>query len=707
MLSAGRTVRRSARRWSLRAREEVDVQGIIESLRSLPAAQQTDRFPERGHRGAVKGSDTIKCDADAGFYLEWKFKKQHNDSYRVVVQNRNQMYRLIARFRRQGLAGEEVFTVGIKYFAQLTMGARAHAIFDMALEDGVRPNSRMYGHLLTAYGKSGDWKMVHHLLSQMLRNQVTPTTGDFNSIMRAHSRAGNKREVLEILSITNTIFPPDLLSWNVIMSNTTSCREAMLLFSDMRESGIVPETRLICSILDSCVNGGEINSAESILRLAERQWGIVPIGSTYNVMMNVYLALGDHEGVKETFSRLQREGHRPNRFSYGTLIKSSALARDTHTGRAAFIEANEFDYSGSIQINTSLTAVFGYAGDHQNAQRCWEGRPGKGPAAKRTEQQLTNIRECFVSARLGSYPQKSIGLMAENFRLRDPNMMTTGSPYILQSLVLNSVALRGWGVKPIWRMLCQARTPKSGSESSMDTRRRQKGQHITTDVILSVAIALWIKDHPVVESSLIEKIERDPWAGTGIVHLDLLEDIFARAYNRGPSMGATIISQLLSSYAAIGALNRAMVRFKKLLEGDAALRLMYPHATSMRDIYYLSKDQSSVDLCNDVITRYHNQTLWKLPSAEVLQKIAEDGSKPSDETFALIREKRTKAQTVATRKKRMAESQETVQPEGEENIIGISNKQLPLILERLNTERDIPKGSETVCYFTTLRNIVC
>eukprot|EP01063_Lacrimia_lanifica_P019797 TRINITY_DN27210_c0_g1_i1.p1 TRINITY_DN27210_c0_g1~~TRINITY_DN27210_c0_g1_i1.p1 ORF type:complete len:805 (+),score=229.66 TRINITY_DN27210_c0_g1_i1:243-2417(+) len=634
-------------------------------------------------------TDAIKCDADAAFYVKCRFLGRTSRwmTYTQTVDTRNNLYRLLARFRRAGLAGEETFTACILFFTTLGMGQRAHAVFDMALEDGIRPNSRMYNFLLGGYANEGKWQMVYQLWAQMVRNEILPTPHSFNVLLRAQAKAGNKLEVFEMMKTLSPIMKPNTMTWTILLSACTSSEEAFAILGDMKRHDILPDTRTVGAIIDACVLSGDVNRAESLIRQAERQWGIACTTGTYNTLMNVYKEAGDFGGVKEVFRRMQVARCRPDTLSYNLLVTSSALSQDVHTGRAAFSEAESLGVARTLHMNTSVTAVFGYSGDYENAQRCWESRPGKGPSAKRTEPQLANIRECYVAARLLSYPRKTTALMKELYRLRDPTLIDNTNPYILQCFLRACISLRGWGVKPLWRIMCQVRAPKKAL-AAIDTRRHQAVLHTSLDNLLATAICLWIKDHPYVEKTILREADRNPWEASGITYLDLLEDVFAKAMKRGPSMAAHMLPAMNLSYSSLGLVRRAMVRYEQLLKGGASYRAMYPHARTFREMFKLNKNHEAVDMCNEVIVQYHNTTLWRVPTAQFLTSLAEEGVKPSELSFALIREKQTRAQSEERRRKREQEmiirNVPGVSNAEEDHLVGIVSDQMPFISSRLN-----------------------
>eukprot|EP01065_Artemidia_motanka_P020028 TRINITY_DN23991_c0_g1_i1.p1 TRINITY_DN23991_c0_g1~~TRINITY_DN23991_c0_g1_i1.p1 ORF type:complete len:834 (+),score=239.85 TRINITY_DN23991_c0_g1_i1:53-2503(+) len=704
---------RQGRGWSLRAREEVDVDSIIASLRSHPVVQpkenakraspvvrastldQLDRFTDnrdlqRGAQGHNKrqvfASETIKSDADAAFYLKCRFLGRTSRwlTYAATVKLRQRLFRVLARFRRVGLAGEEVYTACILFFTCLGMGRRAHSIFDMALEDGIRPNSRMYNFLLGAYANEGNWSMTCQLWTQMVRNDILPSPHSFNVLLRAQQRAGNKREVFDLLLSLSDIMKPNSMTWTVVLAACTTHDEAMLVLKDMRRHDVHPDNRTVGAILDACVLCGDVDSAERTTRTAEKEWGVPFTSGTYNVLMNVFKEAGDIDGLKMTFSRLRQSGCRPDTLSYNLLVTCCGLEHDVATARRAFVEAEELGISRTLHMNTAIMAVFGYSGDHEWAQRCWESRPGKGPSAKRTEPQLFNVRESYLASRLYAHREVSWGLMAELFRLRDPTLMEGSNPYIIQCLASCSIYLRGWGLTPVWRMMRQIRTPKRAL-GSVDARRHQAVLHVSIDWMMALSCSLWVMDRPHLADDVRAAAEADPEAPiTGHRVLALAEEIFDHAFRRGASMGARVFEPLLLCYSATGLLERAKTRFLKLLKGRANPRKMYHHAKVFREMFKADENAEAVALCNNTILRYHNLRVWQVQSTQILQDMADDGVKPDEDTFAQIRDKQRQQQA---KQRRLQREKEMIvkRPGGDEDfLVGVSSDHLPFVSQKLN-----------------------
>ena len=666
------------------------MKGIIQSLKDAPQTQAgRPQGKVQAPRGNPTKEDSIRCDADAAFFVKCKYLGRTSRwmSYNQTVELRNDLYRTISKFRRSGLAGEELFTASILFFTCLGMGQRAHAVFDMALEDGIRPNSRMYNFLLGAYANEGKWKMVYQLWTQMVRNDILPTPHSFNLLLRAQQKGGNKLQVFELMNQMSEIMKPNSMTWTILLSAATTYSESVLLLADMKRHDLIPDNRTIGAVLDACVLAGDVNNAEALARRAEREWGVPFTTGTYNTLINVYKEIGDFEGVNETIRRMQLAGCRPDTLSYNLLLTSAALNQDVHLGRTAFMEAESLGVSRTLHMNTAITAVFGYSGDYANAQRCWEARPGRGPSAKRTEAQVQNIRECCISARMLLYKHRTQGLMSEMYRMRDPTLIDCNNPYLLLCLLRTCFVLRGWGIRMVWRTMCQVRTPKQ-TLAAIDTRRHQAILHIAIDCLLVKAVFLWIHDHPNISNEMRAQAERDPTLPTGIVNVDLMEDVFDRAFKRGPSMASKLVGPLIASYAALNMPRRAMYQYRKLLVGDASVRNMQPHVLTMRDMFEAGGDTEAVALCNSNITRYHDLTLWRVPANDVLKSLAADGGKPSDATFQRIREKQTRQQQSTRRKQREAEMIINGVPgekdAQEDYLVGVVSDQLPFISPRLN-----------------------
>eukprot|EP01062_Namystynia_karyoxenos_P078184 TRINITY_DN8005_c0_g1_i1.p1 TRINITY_DN8005_c0_g1~~TRINITY_DN8005_c0_g1_i1.p1 ORF type:complete len:838 (+),score=209.97 TRINITY_DN8005_c0_g1_i1:108-2621(+) len=656
--------------------------------------------PSDGHRQKLQvptrlfphlptASEIIRNDADAAFYLKCRFLGRTSRwlTYGATVKLRQKLFRVLARFRRAGLAGEEVYTACILFFTCLGMGRRAHAIFDMALEDGIRPNSRMYNFLLGAYANEGNWTMTCQLWTQMVRNDILPTPHSFNILLRAQQRAGNKREVFELLMNMSDIMKPNSMTWTIMLAACTTYAEAMLVMKDMKRHDIHPDNRTVGAILDACVLCGDVDNAEQCTRTAEKEWGVPFTSGTYNVLMNVYKEAGDFEGLKLTFRRMQTAGCRADTLSYNLLVTSCALEHDVRTARQAFIEAEQLGISRTLHMNTAIMAVFGYCGDHEWTQRCWESRPGKGPSAKRTEPQLFNAREAYLASRLYAHRQVAWGLMAEMFRMRDPALLESANPYILQCLLSCSIWLRGWGVLPVWRMMRQVRTPRRAL-GSVDARRHQAVLHVSLDWMLATSCALWLKDHSALSDEARERMELAPLDPVQAPrHLGLLEEVWESAFRRGASMGARIFEPLLVAYCKLGLVERAKARFRRLLTGRANPRLMYPHAKMFRQMYRTSGDAEAAALCDSSITRYHNLRLWAQPAATVLQEMADDGVKPDEDTFAMVRDKQRVQQAKVRRANKEKEMIIRNAPGGsaeEDFLVGIVSDQLPFVSQRVN-----------------------
>ncbi|XP_018492565.1 pentatricopeptide repeat-containing protein At2g06000 isoform X2 [Raphanus sativus] len=251
----------------------------------------------------------------------------------------------------------------------------AGKVFECMKSDGVSPNSRLLGFLVSSFAVKGDLRFATALLLQSYEVQgVSMVVNSFLHTLvrlgRVDDAMGKAEKALELLAEMMMTSSPDIVTYNTLIKgfcesndlnkaydmfcevkSRKGCsldvvtytsmmsgyckagkvKEASLLFDEMVGLGIYPNNITFNVLVDGYSKAGDMSSAE-VVRGKMESFGCFPDVVTYTSLIDGYCRVGQVNKGFSLWEEMTAEGMFPNAFTYSILI--NALCKENRLLRA-------------------------------------------------------------------------------------------------------------------------------------------------------------------------------------------------------------------------------------------------------------------------------------------------------------------------------------------------------------------------------------
>jgi len=206
-------------------------------------------------------------------------------------------------------------------------------------EDGKRirkPNIYHYTIAAQADAQRVDPLGVNHLLDDMHKSEVIPTTVFCTSLMQSFSKKGDIPNVLSTYEYMREAgLPLDNTAYTVlitVVARKQDCEAASKIFIQAIKDGVVPDDTMTNSLMNAYVEAGSWKDAVSVFHhLTSLPTDLQPPIDTYNIILKAYVLAGaPFRLISKLFRRLEEIGGRPDTYTFATLIQSAADVEDLY-----------------------------------------------------------------------------------------------------------------------------------------------------------------------------------------------------------------------------------------------------------------------------------------------------------------------------------------------------------------------------------------
>mmetsp|Transcript_52522 Transcript_52522/g.96764 ORF Transcript_52522/g.96764 Transcript_52522/m.96764 type:complete len:1016 (-) Transcript_52522:56-3103(-) len=194
----------------------------------------------------------------------------------------------IAKFvRGRGGMSITVYSALMKVYAYAGMYGKACDLYDQITEQGMEPDSMMYGCLMKFSVECGRTDLSRELFSKAPSLDIQ----NYMSLIRA---AGRDKDI----------------------------DRAFQVLQKLKESNVTVDNAAYNCVLDVCVGVGDMSRARDLMAEMRRISKLDII--TYNTFLKGFCSLGDIRGAKELLSEMESMGMHPNDVSFNCLINAAA-----------------------------------------------------------------------------------------------------------------------------------------------------------------------------------------------------------------------------------------------------------------------------------------------------------------------------------------------------------------------------------------------
>uniref|UniRef100_A0A803LKG9 Jacalin-type lectin domain-containing protein n=1 Tax=Chenopodium quinoa TaxID=63459 RepID=A0A803LKG9_CHEQI len=270
----------------------------------------------------------------------------------------------------------------------------ARKVFDLMSEKDVYTWNSMIG----GYCQGGYCGKAHELLMRMQESDTSPNVVTWNIIISGYIQNGDEDQAMEIFQMMGKegIVKPNTSSWNSLISGYLHMGrkdEALMIFRQMQCFGYRPNPVTILSILPACGNliaankvkeihacvlRGNLDShiaiSNSFIDVYGKSGNLAYSSSVFNCMSSKdiitwnsfiagYVLHGRSNDALEAFDMMTREGYKPNRGTFISLILACRRVKLVEKGKQVFRSmTKDYQIVPGSEHYAAMVDLFGSSG---------------------------------------------------------------------------------------------------------------------------------------------------------------------------------------------------------------------------------------------------------------------------------------------------------------------------------------------------------
>lgn len=194
----------------------------------------------------------------------------------------------------------------ISGYANHDLGEQAVQLFEKMIQQKFVPNCVTFLAVLKACGSMrslSDGKKIH---KEIVNVKLLDHVSIGNALVDMYSKCGSVEEARRTF---DRLKHRDIVSWSTMISGYANCglgHQALQVFSQMREEGVVPNGITFLSLLKACGSIAALDEGREIHRLIV-QMGLQEHENIGNALVDMYSKCGDVEAAQKTFDDLPRK----------------------------------------------------------------------------------------------------------------------------------------------------------------------------------------------------------------------------------------------------------------------------------------------------------------------------------------------------------------------------------------------------------------
>lgn len=286
----------------------------------------------------------------------------------------------------------------------------ARMVFDLMSEKDVYTWNSMIG----GYCQGGYCGKAHDLFMKMQKSETSPNAVTWNVIISGYIQNGDEDQAMELFQMMGKagIVKPDTSSWNSLISGylQMGCKnKALMVFRQMQSLGYRSNPVTILSILPACGNliaankvkeihacvlRGNLDShiaiSNSLIDIYGKSGNLAYLRSVFNCMSSKdiitwnsfiagYVLHGRSNDALDAFDQMTREGYRPNRGTFISLILACSRAKMVEKGKQVFRSmTKDYQIVPGSEHYAAMVDLFGCSGKLKEAVEfinCMETEP--------------------------------------------------------------------------------------------------------------------------------------------------------------------------------------------------------------------------------------------------------------------------------------------------------------------------------------------
>ena len=272
------------------------------------------------------------------------------------------------------------------------------------LEQGLAINSDMYVEVLRRCLKEKNLganlaKQVHDYINQSRMKQNIYVA---NNLVSLYIKCGDLEAARRVF---DKLVKKNVFSWTIIIGGYAKhkgAKKAMELFNQMCQKGVQPNAFTFLSVLKACANPSALQWGKEV-HACVRHAGLesdVRVGSAlvhmyakcgsiddarlafdkmeerdiiiWNVMIGGLLQHGCGHEAYELFLQMQREGFKPDAFTYASILNACASAGALEWVKEVHTHAREAGFESDVRVGNALVHMYAKCGSIDDARLAFD-----------------------------------------------------------------------------------------------------------------------------------------------------------------------------------------------------------------------------------------------------------------------------------------------------------------------------------------------
>ncbi|MQL86148.1 hypothetical protein Taro_018677 [Colocasia esculenta] len=219
-------------------------------------------------------------------------------------------------------------------YAQNGHASEALALFDQMLFSGPEPNPVTLLVVVSACAHLGSLHLARQLHSFVISSNMEVNMMLWNAIMDMYAKCGDLDTAVGLFSV-GLDGRRDVNSWNVMISGFGMHgrgREALKLFQDMQEEGVLPNHITFTSLLSACSHAGLIQEGKEAFNDMGSKFMIAPMAKHYVCVVDMLGRAGRLEEARDLIAQMPIG---PNDAVWGALLGACRIHGNRELGEFA------------------------------------------------------------------------------------------------------------------------------------------------------------------------------------------------------------------------------------------------------------------------------------------------------------------------------------------------------------------------------------
>ncbi|KAI7984241.1 putative pentatricopeptide repeat-containing protein [Camellia lanceoleosa] len=152
-------------------------------------------------------------------------------------------------------------------------------------------------------------------------------TNCFNGLLRTLCQEKSMTDARNVYHSLKHLFPPNLQTFNILLSGWKSSEEAEGFFEEMRQMGVKPDLVSYNCLIDVYCKGREIDKAYNVIDKKMREEDILPDVISYTSIIGGLGLVGQPDKARDVLKEMREYGCYPDAAAYNATIRNFCIAK--------------------------------------------------------------------------------------------------------------------------------------------------------------------------------------------------------------------------------------------------------------------------------------------------------------------------------------------------------------------------------------------